>query len=201
MRHGRLPWYEPAKLDGARQRLYEEITGGPRAKDALTAPLVDAGGRLEGPFNAMLVHPAVGGVLQQMGRAIRYESVLRPRSRELATLVVAAGAESDYEWHVHAALAARAGLSESVLEAIASAAPVPDLDDREAMVVRVARALVGRGDLDDRLYEEASSLLGAEELFDIVVLVGHYELVARLLRVYRTPLPEGARPRFSPAVG
>ena len=39
-------------------------------------PLTDEGGRLEGPFNAMLFSPAVGHALQALGGALRYQGTL-----------------------------------------------------------------------------------------------------------------------------
>ena len=45
--------------------------------------LVDDQGRLQGPFNAMLFHPAIGMALQELGRALRFSGELPPRAREI----------------------------------------------------------------------------------------------------------------------
>jgi 4-carboxymuconolactone decarboxylase len=50
----------PDELDPAQRELYETITGGPRAAGPSPFALVDAAGRLNGPFNAMLLAPELG---------------------------------------------------------------------------------------------------------------------------------------------
>ena len=54
-------------------------------------------------------------------------------------------------------------------------------DPVEAAVLRVARALVTKGDLDDEEY----ALLGERELFELTTLVGYYTTLALQLRVFR----------------
>lgn len=51
-------------------------------------PLVDGEGRLEGPFNAMVVSPEIGFAIQQLGAKIRYRARLSARQREVAILEV-----------------------------------------------------------------------------------------------------------------
>jgi 4-carboxymuconolactone decarboxylase len=58
VRHGRLSWPVPTELTTAARAVYDKIVGGPRASAASAFRLVDAAGRLEGPFNAMLLSPA-----------------------------------------------------------------------------------------------------------------------------------------------
>ncbi len=41
------------------------------------------------------------------------------------------------------------------------------------------------GDLDDDLWDEASTTLGAEVVFELTVLVGYYATLALQLRVFR----------------
>ena len=56
----------------------------PRAVD-----LVDEDGRLEGPFNAFLLQPRLGGPLQALGAAVRYGTSLSDRAREIARRLAA----------------------------------------------------------------------------------------------------------------
>ena len=67
--HGRLPWPTPDELDEPRRAVYDAIAGGPRAAGPQAFRLTDDDGRLEGPFNAMLVSPGVGLALQELGAA------------------------------------------------------------------------------------------------------------------------------------
>ena len=72
----RLDLISPADLDDAQRAVYEAITGGPRASQAGTVPIVDESGRLLGPFAVMLLTPEVGNAMQQVGAKIRFSAAL-----------------------------------------------------------------------------------------------------------------------------
>jgi len=74
-------------LNAGQQQLYAAMTGGPRGGGNQPFRLVDETGALTGPFNAMLLQPAVGQALQALGAALRYQGSLADRARELTTLV------------------------------------------------------------------------------------------------------------------
>lgn len=194
--HGRLPWYHPATLDTPRRALYEEITAGPRAAGPQAFALTDGSGRLEGPFNAMLTAPDVGRALQQLGTTIRYATGLPARWREIAILQTAAVRRSRFEWYAHERVGRAAGLTEAELTAIATDTDVPTLDQPERTVREVCRELLVHRDLNDELYARAERDLGIELLYELVVLVGYYDLLALSLRAFRTPLPAGETPGF-----
>ena len=198
MNRGRLPWLAPSDLDDEQRRVYDLIVGGPRSQSTRASALVDELGRLEGPFNAMLVDPTVGEAVQNLGAVIRYSTNLAARTREIAILVVAGSAKSNFEWHAHAHLGRAAGITEGELAAILEEREAPTFDETERLVWQVARMLVTNRDLDDETFARAESELGLTVMMDLVVLVGYYELLARSLRVWRTPLPEGVDPQFDP---
>ncbi|MEV4801310.1 carboxymuconolactone decarboxylase family protein [Nonomuraea sp. NPDC049421] len=172
----RLRRTPPHELGPEAKTLYDGITSGPRGRF-----MVDEHGGLTGPFNAMLLSPPVGDPLQQLGAAIRYRSTLTDRARELAILVVAGHQDSAFEQSAHEPIARDLGLTEEQLAAL-RAGDTPELDDQgERAVLRVARALVTKGDLDDEEY----AVLGERELFELTTLVGYYTTLALQLRVFR----------------
>ncbi|WP_329244936.1 carboxymuconolactone decarboxylase family protein [Actinoallomurus sp. NBC_01490] len=197
MTHGRVPWYDPAALDPERRAVHDEIAGGPRAAGPQAFRLTDARGRLEGPFNAMLTAPGVGGPLQRLGSAIRYATDLPARWREIAILEVAVVRRSDFEWYAHERVGRAAGLTDEELAALRSGGEAPSLSSAERTVRCVCRALLSLRDLDDELYERATADLGLERLYELLVLVGYYDLLALSLRTFRTPLPAGEPPIFA----
>src|SRR3954452_9985386 len=97
----RIPKLEPAALGDEQRALYDAIAGGRRAQGPQLFRLTDADGRLEGPFNAFLLQPRLGSGLEALGTAVRYETALDDRSREIAILVVAAHWHSDFEQYPH----------------------------------------------------------------------------------------------------
>jgi 4-carboxymuconolactone decarboxylase len=185
----RLAKLSAEDLDDDQKQLYEAITGGPRSSGRPAFPLVDHAGALEGPFNAMLLQPALGSALQSLGAAIRYQGTLPGRTRELAILVVAAAWRSEFEQYAHEAVGLHEGLRAEDLAAI-RAGQEPDLTDpAERAAVRTAWALARRGDLDDAEYADAVAQLGEPALFELTTLVGYYATLALQLRAFRVGSP------------
>ena len=189
----RLPKFEPPALDTEQRSLYDAIAGGRRAQGPQLFRLADADGRLEGPFNAFLLQPRLGSALQALGAAVRYDTGLDDRCREIAILIVAAHWRSDFEWHAHEAVGRAAGLGDAELAALREGRHA-ELAGRESVVARTAAALVTRGDLDDAEYGEAVGHLGPAGLFELLTLVGYYATLALQLRVFRVPAPDSPAP-------
>ena len=174
----------PETLTQEQRRVHDAVVGGPRAA---SGNLADASGALGGPFGPMLLSPSVGEPLQALGAALRYRSGLTDRAREIATLLVADRCRSAYEWSSHVVHARRAGLTDAEIASLSG--NEPDLVGIEAVVARTALALLADGDLDDAHYAEAERELGQAALFELVVLVGYYRLLAGVLAVFRIPPP------------
>lgn len=187
--HGRLAWPTRDELDEVQRAVYDAIVSGPRAADASTSPIVTNDGRLEGPFNAMLVSPAVGGALQALGSAIRYATALADRDRELAILVVAAHHRSEFEWFAHERVARAAGLEEATIAAVRVGERPTDLAAGAESIWVAARAILDHGDLDDETYAGLVAEVGGVAAVELIVLVGYYQALALLLRTLRVPAP------------
>jgi 4-carboxymuconolactone decarboxylase len=188
-RRGRIPWLRPDDLDTRQRSLYDQIVssrGGARS-----TPLTDAHGRLEGPFNAMLLRPDLGKLLQELGAAIRYSGALTDRARELSILEVARIRQSSYEWFAHEAPGRAAGLGQDELAALRSGATVPGLSRLETLIREAVRSLVESRDLSDDLFNQLEQEIGPEVLFEILTLVGYYDFMAMSLKALRVPLPGG----------
>lgn len=196
MQHGRLPWPTRDQLDERQAALYDSITGGPR-NVTRAFPMADEEGRLHGPFNAMVLEPVVGSVVSDLGVALRYQSVLPKRMREIGILEVAATLKSEFEWFAHAAIARTLEVTEEDLDAIRLGRPALGLSEDEALARNVAHALVTRHDLDDNEYEAAAKSLDLPVLADLVFLVGFYTTIATTLAAFRVPLPDGMGRAFA----
>jgi 4-carboxymuconolactone decarboxylase len=184
MTEARLAKLPVTELDADQRALYDAITGGRRATDGQFA-LVDADGALEGPFNAMLLHPPIGQALQALGSAVRYRSTLTDRAREIAILVVAAVWDSAFERRAHQAVGRSVGLSEAELVALGERRIEALTDEREYAVARAALALAARQDLADDEFRAARDALGMPALFELTTLVGYYATLALQMRAFR----------------
>ena len=201
MNHGRLPWLALADLDPAQQALHDSITASSRASKPRPAPIASPEGRLEGPFNALLFCPELGGSVQELGGSVRYGTSFTPREREIAILVVSRAEDSDYERFIHTYSGREAGLTEDELAALESGAEPSTLSESEHAVWTIARALATRRDLSDAEYVLARETLGHAKSVELVILVGYYQLLALQLRVWRVPVPTETKYRTQVAPG
>jgi 4-carboxymuconolactone decarboxylase len=193
----RLDLIAPPELDEAQRALYEAITGGPRASQAGTVPIVDESGRLLGPFAVMLLTPEVGNAVQQVGAKIRFNAVLTAREREIGVLAVAGELRSDFERLAHEPAARKLGLTKAQINAVLSGQVPEGLTSEEALVGRLARLMTAERNLGDEDYQAAIATLGKERLAELTWLVGYYSALALALAVFRPVLPES----FSAAHG
>ena len=184
----RIARLSPGGLDDEQRQLYDAIAGGPRSQGPQAFPLLDDNGALEGPFNAFLLQPRLGQPLQALGSAVRYQTSLTDRAREIAILVVADHWESAFEWYAHAAVGRLTGLSEDELAAL-RAGEYDGLDEVERLVAATTRQLAATGDLDDPSYAAAVATLGEAGLFELLTLTGYYAALALQLRVFRVSAP------------
>jgi 4-carboxymuconolactone decarboxylase len=191
----RLHHFVPAELDADQQRLYDALTTGQRRQvhDALPSAvhMTDSHGRLQGPFNAMLVHPKLGLALQELSRQLRFEGTLSARTREIVILIVAASEQSDFEWAAHAPISISVGVDPQVVDAIARSESPDFTDPQTDAAARMARALVAHGDLDEDTYQSVQSVLGENGVFEVSTTVGVYQLIAQQLRLFRVDAPAG----------
>jgi 4-carboxymuconolactone decarboxylase len=182
----RLRPLRPDELDAEQRAVYDALVDPPgRVR-------LDPDGSLQGPFDAMLRAPRSGAALQSVGAALRYRSALPERVRELATLLVAAHHRSAFEWYAHAPLAAAAGLSDALVEAVRTGGSVEPDDPAERAAAVAVPQLLTSGDVDDDAWAAAVETLGEAGAVELTTLVGYYSLLALQMRVLRVPLPDGA---------
>jgi len=192
----RLPRLHPPFADPHRQALHAALIGGRRGKGPHAFDLTAPDGSMVGPFGLMLRAPHLGGPLQELGAAVRFETSLTDRAREVAILTVAAVTGSDYETYAHERVGATVGLSEAELHGIRSGefAHRPGVDPVEAMACAVARRLAERRSLDDSDYRAAVGVLGEQQLLELVVLVGYYTMLEQLMSVFGVGAPDEVTP-------
>jgi alkylhydroperoxidase family enzyme len=117
-----------------------------------------------------------------LGYAIAQPEVLEPKLREVTILVVAFLSNSEYELHQHRPLSLAAGLEEADIVAIGEGAYVA-LDARLAAVAELVAATVRDLAPSDSVLAEARRHVTDRELVNIVLTIGCYMSLARLIAV------------------
>jgi len=180
----RLEQIPPTNLNPEQKSLYAKITEGPRAQGPKHFDLTRDDGALLGPFNALLLAPRLGSALQELGAAIRYQTALSARTREIAILTVAACWDSPFERSAHESVGRAVGLSAEEISEI-RAGRVPALEDtHELACAYLARSMV-EGDVDDEAWAAWAPVVGAATIFELTTLVGYYATLALQMRVFR----------------
>jgi hypothetical protein len=118
------------------------------------------------------------------------------RQREILILRTTAKLKAEYEWGVHVGFfAAKAKFSDAEIRATVhgDAAAWPAAE--ESVLVAFADALVATGTVDDALWQKAAQYYKADQLIEIIALVGFYHLVSFTVNATGVALEAGA-PRF-----
>ena len=181
----RLPPLDPTALNGGQKALYDKIMSGPR-------------GRVGGPMEAMVLCPAAGDPLQELGGRLRFDGVLPGKLRELAILVAARFWSAQFEWHAHARIAREAGLDAAVIAAIAEGAAPALASPEETVVYAFCRELHETRAVMADTYAKAVEILGQEAVVELTVLSGYYTTISMILNTFEVPLPEGVAPPLRP---
>jgi 4-carboxymuconolactone decarboxylase len=183
----RLPLLRPQDLSPQQTELYAAIMRR-RANTGQRSSMMNDDGSLRGPFNVLLHAPHVGRQVSDLGEAVRFDTSFTTRERELVTLAVAAWHRSEFEWYAHTALGRAAGLSDAEIDALERGDHDVFTNDVERQLLRfVAESLAG--DLGDDTYAQTIDRCGAERTVELAVLIGYYELLARVLDVFRVRAP------------
>lgn len=120
--------------------------------------------------------------LIQLGSAILGRQALPARWRELAILHVARLSGADYEWIQHLPLAQASGASTAQIRALEREDLEADVfDAAERAVLRFTGALVRGVKAAPEVFAEAHRQLGDRQLVELIVTVGYYGMLARLM--------------------
>jgi len=125
---------------------------------------------------------------------------LDPLLREFAILQVAHLVDSRYEWVQHDVIARTVGATGEQVAAIeADHQADPSLTDEQALVLRFAREVILDGAATEEAVAELRARLGARQVIELLLVIGHYLAIARLIASTGLepdpPIMAGALPR------
>jgi AhpD family alkylhydroperoxidase len=129
-----------------------------------------------------------------LGSAILTKSDIDPTLRELVILRVGALCGSGYEVHQHRRVAGKAGVSAEKIEAVL-AAPERPVDaalfsDLEYAVLQFTDSVVRDVKAPKPLFDDVSSRLPHQQLLEVMMTIGFYMMVSRLLENLEVDIEE-----------
>lgn len=153
-------------------------------------------GAVRGPFASLLYHPALAERVGDLGESLRFGGTLPGDIRELAVMITARAVNQPYEWVAHVRIARNEKLPDDVIERVRTRGDLAALPPRYAGPARVVQHVLAYESIPQKLQEDVQRELGITGLMELVVLAGHYRLIAGVLFAFDTPLPAGATPPF-----
>jgi AhpD family alkylhydroperoxidase len=167
------------------------IAPGSRRDVGLLGWLVaEVSGRFNGttPPNLFLTlgrhRPLFRGWLRFAGRLMPGGKLPR-RETELVIVRVAHLRACAYELDHHRHLARRAGLSDAEIERALEGPGAPGWSNRERAILHVVDSLHHEQDLADATWAELRRHLDEREAIELVLLAGHYEMLATAIQALR----------------
>lgn len=144
---------------------------------------------LAGPYNIMLRSPIFAERMKRLLDYLRFETSLPKRLNEFAILIQGRLWTSQVEWYAHYPLALKAGLRASVADDLKANIRPRDMQPDEAVVYDVAMAMSTQHEISDDLFNYAKSVLGEQQLVDLIAVSGTYVTVAMLLSLGQESSP------------
>ncbi len=138
--------------------------------------------------------PEVMTLARSMGDYLRYKSKIGNTLSELAILVTAREWSQDYEWHVHAPIAAKAGIKPEIIEAIKDGRQPTGMSEDEQIVYEFCREMHKNKRVSDATFAKAEKRFGKAGVVDLIGINGYYTFLAMQLNAASYGLPKGGTP-------
>jgi AhpD family alkylhydroperoxidase len=168
-------------------------------KDAAPAPVREVLERFPVELNIfrLMAHAETSfRPLLRLGASILGQQKLSARLRELAILRVARLSRAEYEWVQHVPIARAVGITPEQIAALERGDPAADcFDAEERAVLRFTAEVVRDVGCAQPTFDAVAKSLSPREIVELLLAIGYYMMVARLMETLRIDLdpPAGTR--------
>jgi len=167
----------------------EKMTAAQKA--AVAAVMSGPRKHMGGPFSALLRSPELMNRVQKVGEYLRFMCPIDKRLSEFAAIIAARHWSQQFEWWAHYRQAVEAGLKRDIADAVAEGRrPTGMAQDEEILYDFLTEALNTNG-VSDVTYARTQAQYGEQGIIDILAVAGYYGLLALVMNVARTSVPEG----------
>lgn len=134
-----------------------------------------------------------GTLLSDLVEHLRYHTSLTDAETELAICTAARAANADFIWNAHVRLGRQAGTRDEAIDAVDTFAPLDDLTDDEALIIRYGRELLETQKVSDETFQAVRARYGEKGVLELAALMGVYMLNATILRAMDHRAADDAR--------
>lgn len=133
-------------------------------------------------INKMVAHAEYSARhFMRLGNSLLSQAKLNARLRELAILRIAALCDSRYEWYQHERLARQVGVYSDQISAVKDGRDSVTFSDQERAVLRYTEEVTLNVKSTEESFRELTRFLDNQELVELTLTIGFYNLVARFL--------------------
>jgi alkylhydroperoxidase family enzyme len=141
------------------------------------------GGQLHVFYRALLHTPGLASAWFDFNNAVRFQTGLGDRAREIVIMRVAALTGCDYVWTVHESkYAGAAGLAPQEVGALRDWRKSGAFDDKERALLAYVDAVTQDVSVPNAVFGAMRQHYGEREILELTVLIGAYNMQTRLLR-------------------
>jgi AhpD family alkylhydroperoxidase len=144
-------------------------------------------------YRAVARCPAALRGFMRLGSSLLVHGQLPANLRELAILRIAQISGADYEWAHHVPLAMQAGVSAAQIEGLSAWRDNDKFGSLERAVVAYAEGVVTSRDVPDDIFEAVRNQLGEDDVVELTLVCGYWNMVACLLLALKIDLEPAAR--------
>ena len=146
-----------------------------------------------GPFVPLLRSPQLMLQAMSMGDYLRYHNSLPQKINEFVILITAREWTQQLEWQIHYPIALKAGLAQSVADALAKGERPPGMDDAEEIAWEFSTQLHRQKKVDDKIWARAVAKFGEQGVIDMAGTNGYYDFLAMTMNAAQTA-PDPSKP-------
>jgi 4-carboxymuconolactone decarboxylase len=181
----RVPPVQRADLDAEGQRIYDALAGAGKT----LAPT--------GPSAVTMHSPKAAEPIYALNQYLR-KTVAGARYFEVAALVAAREFDQQYEWSAHEPAALRAGVEQSVIDAIKFNRALTGVPEKDATLIRLGRAIFRDHTVSPELWAQMEKLFGRQGAIEVTLVMADYAMVGFVLTAVDQQLPADRKPLLPP---
>ncbi len=181
----RMPVIPDDKMSAAQKKAAAELVAGPRKE-------------IKGPFVPLMRSPEFMSRLQKVGEYIRFICPIDKRINTFAGMITARHWNQQFVWWAQHEQALQAGLQPAIGEAVRDGRRPTGMAEDEEIVYDLLTEVFNNKGVSDPTYARAVAKFGEQGIIDLLGVAGYYSVLAMVMNVARTTVPEGPPLPLSP---